>query len=97
MGKEITLHKVETMLNELSVPDLIYLNRIIVDRIRYLQKVNSLVEMEKFRIGETVSFNNNGRFITGKIIKFNQKTISVLTDDDHQWNVSPQLLMKKAY
>ena len=96
MGKEIALQKVETMLHELTVHDLIYLNRIIVDRIKYLQKVNSLVEMEKFRIGETVSFNHNGRFITGKIIKFNQKTISVLADDDRQWNVSPQLLMKKA-
>ena len=89
MGNEIAVQKVETLLHELSVRDLIYLNRIIVDRIKHLQKANSLVEMEKFRIGETVSFNHNGRFITGKVIKFNQKTISVLTEDGHQWNASP--------
>jgi hypothetical protein len=44
-----------------------------------------------------VSFTtDDGRLITGKIQKLNQKTVTIITLDNYQWNVSPQLLMRKV-
>jgi hypothetical protein len=30
--------------------------------------------------------------LEGMVLRLNKKTISVATDDDHQWNVAPGLL-----
>ena len=79
-----------------SVQELIIINHVVVERIKHLQKTEALLDMTNFRLGDTVAFRNGGRLITGRIVKFNQKTISIITDDNCQWNVSPKLLMKKV-
>jgi hypothetical protein len=96
MSNEITLQKIETELHSLSIEELISLNRTVIERIKYLQKARSLGAMTKFKIGETVCFySHDGNLISGKIIKFNIKTITIITDENQQWNVSPQFLMRK--
>jgi len=96
MSNEITLQNIESELQALSIEELISLNRTVVERIKYLQKTRSLGAMTKFKIGENVCFySHNGNLISGKIIKFNIKTITLITDDNQQWNVSPQFLMRK--
>ncbi len=96
MNNEIALQKIESELPALSVEELIFLNRIVVERIKYLQKTRFLGAMTKFKIGEMVCFySHDGNLISGKIIKFNIKTITLITDDNQQWNVSPQFLMRK--
>lgn len=96
MDNEITLKKIESHLTELSIEELISLNRIVIERIKYLQKTRFLGAMTKFKIGEMVCFySHDGNLISGKIIKFNIKTVTIITDDNHQWNVSPQFLMRK--
>ncbi len=50
--------------------------------------------MSKFSIGESVSFECSGDLKTGSIIRLNQKTVSIITDDDERWNVAPSLLSK---
>jgi hypothetical protein len=50
-------------------------------------------EMMEFNIGETVSFSPPGRGeVTGILVKYNKKTVTVLTEDGQKWNVSPHLL-----
>ncbi|MDF1581497.1 MAG: hypothetical protein P1P74_12090 [Desulfuromonadales bacterium] len=34
----------------------------------------------------------DGRRLEGVVLRLNKKTVSVATDDGHQWNVSPGLL-----
>jgi hypothetical protein len=51
--------------------------------------------MQNFNMGERVWFDREGEVIKGRIIKFNQKTISILTEDNIQWNVTPSLLRRQ--
>ena len=88
--------RVYAFIKDASIEELLVINKIVVGRIKHLQKATALVEMAKFNIGDIVSFNHGDQLITGTIIKFNQKTVSILTDDDSQWNVSPALLMRKV-
>ncbi|MDP2807928.1 MAG: hypothetical protein Q8O74_07320 [bacterium] len=95
MQHEITL-RAEKLFDSLSLDDLIIINRMLVERIKLLRRKGDMDEMTRYKIGETVSFNSHGRMITGRIIRFNLKSVSILTDDSHQWNVSPGLLLRRV-
>jgi hypothetical protein len=94
--KRQIVDQVDKLIKNYSIEELVIVNKMIVERIKHLQKTNTLFEMAKFRIGDVVSFKAHDKFISGRIIKFNQKTISILSDDNVLWNVSPKVLMKKA-
>ncbi len=38
----------------------------------------------------------DGRRVTGILVRYNKKTVSLMTDDGHRWNVSPALLQRVA-
>ncbi len=85
--------KIEEFIKDLNEEELIYLNRLIVERFKLMSQAKSTLEMEKFNIGELVEFeDNDGNTITGCVIKLNKKTVSVLTDRRQRWNVAPVLL-----
>jgi hypothetical protein len=49
--------------------------------------------MLKFSIGDRVAFTPQGRPpVFGVIVKYNRKTVTVVAEDGHQWNVHPGLL-----
>ncbi len=51
--------------------------------------------MLQFRIGELVHFEPEGRSgVQGVIVRYNKKSVSVLTPDGQQWRVSPGFLRK---
>lgn len=80
-------------LSKFSELELIQLNSRIVERLRIMQRNKTFKVMMKFNVGDQVCFKaNDGRTISGIITKFNQKTVSLLTADKIQWNVSPGLL-----
>lgn len=80
-------------INELSEDELIELNHRIVERIKFLESVRAHEEMMEFSVGEKVCFHPPGRgTITGVLVKYNKKTVTILTDDGQKWNVSPHLL-----
>lgn len=82
-------------IDQLSESELIDLNHRIVARLRHLRTLQTQSSMLEFRIGERVMFHPEGRSpLTGVITRYNQKTVSVVTDDGHRWNVAPQLLQK---
>lgn len=82
-------------IDKLSVGDLMDLNRRIVERIKFLDSIHSYNEMLKFNPGDKVSFEPPGRGrLLGTLIKYNQKTVSILTEDGHRWNVAPSLVTK---
>jgi len=73
--------------------DLRFLNRLIVERLKLISQARSTALMTQFNIGDRVGFQSpNGEWKKGVVQKLNKKTISILTDRGHRWNVSPGLL-----
>lgn len=82
-------------LNALTEAQLLALNRRIVERLKYLQQTRVHQMMMKFSVGERVGFETReGRFVSGILVRNNKKTVTVISDDHHQWNVSPALLKR---
>ena len=49
--------------------------------------------MMKFNVGAKMCFDATRHGMQeGILIKFNQRTVTVLTDEGRQWKVSPQML-----
>lgn len=93
---ESIIRKFEPVLTGLSLHELTILNRMVVDRIRTIQKAGTLVSMSNFNVGDRVSWEGkDGMKRTGIIIRLNHKTASVKIGDEGYWNVSPQLLRKE--
>ena len=86
--------KFDSQLEQLTIDELVLLNKLVVKRIKYLQSARNMQQMNKFFEGDYIYFLYNGKKITGRIIKFNQKTVSVLTDNNEKWNVHPGFLKK---
>lgn len=82
-------------ITQLSEQDLIALNRKIVERLRFLQQVRAHAKMLEFHVGDRVSFEPDGRpTLFGVLVRYNKKTVTVLTEHGEQWNVAPSLLRR---
>ncbi|RLB70272.1 MAG: hypothetical protein DRH04_03885 [Deltaproteobacteria bacterium] len=80
-------------IDKLTEKELVELNHRIVERLKFLESMRTHVEMMRFSVGEKVSFFPPGRGkVTGILVKYNKKTVTVLTEDGQKWNVSPQLI-----
>ena len=80
-------------LDELSYDELLDLNDRIIARLKFLDATDALNAMMKFNLGAKVCFDSTKHGMqVGTLIKFNQKTVTVLTDEGRQWKVSPQML-----
>ena len=80
-------------IKRLNEDDLHFLNRLIVERLNLLTQARSTSLMADFTRGDRVGFQApDGRMLAGVVIRLNKKTVSIATDDGHQWNVAPGLL-----
>jgi hypothetical protein len=76
----------------LSLDELMQLNHRVVERIKILQAMQAHVDMMAFNLGAKVSFDTDEGRIVGTLVKYNRKTVTVLSDDGRQWRVTPGLL-----
>jgi hypothetical protein len=82
-------------IDKLSESELIDLNYRIVARLRFLNQMRAHHEMLEFKIGDRVVFQPSGQGpVEGMLTRYNKKTVTVITDDGRQWNVSPSFLSK---
>jgi hypothetical protein len=82
-------------IDKLTEAELIDLNNRVVARLKFLQEMRAHARMLDFSIGESVCFQPDGHpVLTGIIAKYNRKTVTVITTNGQQWNVSPALLRK---
>ncbi len=82
-------------IDQLSEAELMDLNRRIVERLRLLAQVRAHGQMLQFKVGYWVSFQaDGGRPIEGMLTRYNKRTVTIITDDGQQWNVSPGLVTK---
>ena len=82
-------------IDSLTYEELVELNQRIVERLKFLDSMHTHKEMMKFSPGDQVSFEASGRakqFAT--LVKYNRKTVTVITESGQKWNVSPHLLQK---
>ncbi len=80
-------------IKRLNEEDLHFLNRLIVERLKLIAQARATTLMANFTKGDRVSFQAaDGEMVEGTVLRLNKKTISIITDDDRRWNVSPGLL-----
>ncbi len=85
-------------IKRLGEEDLLFLNQLIIARLKLISQARSTAQMANFHLGDLVSFQTeDGQVIQGKILRLNKKTVSIKTGDGHRWNVAPGLLrLEKA-
>lgn len=82
-------------IDALSEAELVDLNHRVVERLRFLQQMRAHKQMLEFKIGDRVTFQADGRgSVEGMLTRYNRKTVTIVTDDGHQWNVSPSFLSR---
>lgn len=80
-------------IKRLDEEDLLFLNQLIVERLKLIAQARATTLMANFSVGDRVSFQTaDGRVLKGQVLRLNKKTISVSTDDGQHWNVAPGLL-----
>lgn len=82
-------------IDSLTYEELVDLNQKIVERLKFLDSMHTHKEMMRFSPGDQVCFEAPGRekqFAT--LVKYNKKTVTVITESGQRWNVSPHLLQK---
>jgi hypothetical protein len=82
-------------IDNLTEDQLIALNLRVVERLKELHSQHIHREMMQFDVGESVCFKPPGRHRqTGTLVRFNKKTVTVITEGGQRWNVSPNLLSR---
>ena len=79
-------------IDHLDLDELYALNDRVIERIKHLEAIEARVEMMAFDLGSQVTFRSKQGRHFGTVVKFNRKTVVVLTEDGRQWRVSPNLL-----
>ena len=76
----------------LSFEELLELNQRVVARLKMLESMQTHIEMMRFNLGQRVSFEDGGGRLFGTLVKYNRKTVTVVTDNGQRWNIPPHLL-----
>ena len=82
-------------LRHMGEQDLLFLNRMVVERLHLLAQVKSTMQLTQFAEGDRVEFTTSDGIVKrAMVVRLNKKTASLRTDDDQNWKVSPSLLRK---
>jgi hypothetical protein len=82
-------------IDRLSEAELVDLHHRIGERLRFLEQMRAHARMLEFSIGDRVCFASGSHgLIEGILTRYNKRTVTVITDDRRQWNVSPGFLRK---
>lgn len=82
-------------IKKLNEDDLVYLNRLIIERLKLISQAKSTNLMSNFTIGDKVKFvGTDGEAKRGVIERLNKKTATIKLSNGHIWNVAPGLLGK---
>ncbi len=83
----------ESVLYKMSYRELIWMNELIVDRIKMFSAFKNRIAISNFRLGERVTWKDEfGVDFYGIVISRNTKTVTVQSDDGRRWRISPGLV-----
>ena len=80
-------------IEKFSLEELFDLNKRIVRRIEYLHSLKTRSHLDKFEVGDRVTFKSDGRVVEGIVTRVNRKTLSIRTKDT-RWNIHPKFITK---
>ena len=82
-------------IDKLTETELIDLNNRIVERLKLLSQMRAHEQMVQFKIGDRVSFQPVGHpILLGMLVRYNRRSVTVITDAGQRWNVAPTLLRR---
>lgn len=82
-------------IDHLTEAELVDLNHRVVTRLKFLHEMKLHARMLDFSVGEKVSFQPDGYpVLFATIVKYNRKTVTLVTEGGQQWNVAPVFLRK---
>ena len=88
-------NRIEDFIKTLNMDELIFLNRLVNERVKLLSQMEASQMMVDYNIGDFVEFDGkDGQVLRGIITKMNKKTVSIKTTTGVKWNVSPYYLRK---
>jgi hypothetical protein len=79
-------------IDRLSEAQLRALHARITQRIRFIQQARAHHAMMEISLGARVMFEGHSGMVSGTVIRYNRKTVSVISDGGTRWTVSPSLL-----
>ncbi len=80
-------------IEDMSIDQLLELNKVICQRIDELQDRETLQALSQLRVGLKVTFEGREGPVVGIVTKINRKSVIVLAEDgSKQYKVSPELL-----
>lgn len=84
------------LLTPMTYDELEFLNRMVVHRLKIMDRLTALGSLNRLKVGDNVKWTgSDGRLHTGRIIRLNIKTASIIADNTSaQWRVSPDFLEK---
>ena len=88
------ISKIDGFLDMLSYDELQFFNRRVYEKLKDRRAEEAQRSLVNFRIGDKVSFKHVGGTIVGIIVRLNQRTAGIFTEDGHNWRVHPSLLRK---
>ncbi|MEA3421439.1 MAG: hypothetical protein U9Q97_07175 [Acidobacteriota bacterium] len=78
-----------------SLEELMELHWKILKRIQKIRKMKLYDDLQKFDVGDKVSFKGKEEdTITGIVVRVNQKSLTIKTDQGTTWYVAPALVTK---
>ena len=90
MYNPIEVWIMEIDIDSMSYDELVELNHKIVEKLKFLDSMHTHKKMLQFSPGDQVCFEPSGRGKQfGTLVKYNQKTVTVITESGQKWNVSP--------
>jgi hypothetical protein len=75
-------------IEKLNLEELLALNRQVIRRIKYFHGLKTQAHLDRFEVGDQVSFLSNGRAVEGIVTRVNHKSLSVKTKDS-RWTIHP--------
>lgn len=80
-------------IEKFSLDELLELNKLVVRRIDYLHSLKTRAHLDRFEVGDRVTFQSESRMVEGVVVRVNQKTLSIKTKDTY-WRIHPRFLTK---
>jgi len=77
----------EIIIQNLNEDQLRMLNHVVVKRLKIIQQEKRLRSLAKFNLYDRVYFDHEGERILGRVIRINQKTCTIKTDDRGEWRI----------
>jgi len=79
-------------IDSLTLDELYALHDRVVERISHLEVIKARLDMMALNLGTRVTFDSKYGRQFGTVVKFNRKTVVVISEEGRKWRVSPTLL-----